>query len=70
MQKEIGILKSIWRKNEAGIWAGYDLKEIDLKPREGFSKDYYKIENDVNLMTQRPGPIMTNFSPRLALPNF
>lgn len=58
---EIGILKSIWRKNEAGIWAGYDLKSIYLKPREGFSNDYFKIENEVNLMTQCPGPIMNNF---------
>lgn len=58
---EIGILKSIWRKNEAGIWVGYDLKSIYLKPREGFSKDYFKIENEINLMTQRPGPIMNNF---------
>ncbi len=57
---EIGILKSIWRRNEAGAWASYDLKGIDLKPREGFSKDYFKIENEVNLMTQRPGPIMNN----------
>jgi hypothetical protein len=58
---EIGILKSIWRKNEAGVWAGHDLKGIDLKPRKGFSKDYFKIENEVNLMTQSPGPIMSNF---------
>jgi hypothetical protein len=58
---EIGILKSIWRKSEAGIWAGHDLKGIDLKPRKGFSKDYFKIENEVNLMTQTPGRIMNNF---------
>jgi hypothetical protein len=58
---EIGILKSIWTKNEAGVWASHDLKGMDLKPREGFSKNYYKIENDVNLMTQKPGPIMNNF---------
>jgi hypothetical protein len=48
-------------KNEAGIWAGHDLKSIDLKPRTGFSKDYFKIENEVTLMTQAPGPIMNNF---------
>ncbi|MBT1516249.1 trypsin-like peptidase domain-containing protein [Bradyrhizobium sp. SRL28] len=58
---DIGILKSIWRKNEAGVWAGHDLKGIDLKPRKGFSKDYFKIENEVTLMTQSPGPIMNNF---------
>jgi hypothetical protein len=58
---KIGILKSIWRKGEAGVWATHDLKGIDLKPRKGFSKDYFKIENEMNLMTQMPGHIMNNF---------
>lgn len=58
---EIGILKSIWKKNQAGVWVGHDLATIDLKPRNGFSKEYFKIENTVHLMTQRPGPIMSNF---------
>jgi len=57
---QIGILKSIWRKNEVGVWTGHDLKGIDLKPRQGFSKDYFKIENEINLMTQMPGQIMNN----------
>ena len=57
---DIGILKTIWRKDETGIWAGHDLKGIDLKPREGFTKDYFKIKNEINLMTQSPGPIMNN----------
>ena len=58
---DIGILKTIWKKSEAGVWACHDLKGIDLKPRDGFSKDYFKIKNEVNLMTQRPGHIMNNF---------
>ncbi|MDD3289108.1 MAG: hypothetical protein PHX43_08960 [Alphaproteobacteria bacterium] len=58
--EKLGILKTIWKKNDAGVWAGYDLKSIDLNPREGFTKDYFKIENEVNLMTQHPGPIMNN----------
>lgn len=59
---DIGILKTIWRKDEAGVWAGHDLKGIDLKPQEGFAKDYFKIENsEMNLMTQSPGPIMNSF---------
>ena len=57
---DIGILKTIWRKNEAGVWASHDLKGIDLKPREGFTSDYFKIENEINLMTQSPGAIMDN----------
>lgn len=43
-----------------GIWACHDLKGIYLKPKEGFSKKYFKIENEVSLMTQSPGPIMNN----------
>lgn len=57
----IGILKTIWKKNEVGAWVNHDLKSIYLQPREGFSKDYFKIKNEANLMTQRPGPIMNNF---------
>jgi len=60
VMEDIRILKSIWRKNEAGVWAGHDLQEIALKPRDGFPKDYFKIENEMNLMTQRPGLIMNN----------
>jgi trypsin-like peptidase len=67
---EIGLLKSIWRKNEAGVWAGHDLKGIDMKPRKGFSKDYFKIENEVNLMTQRPGHIMNNFFATFGITEF
>lgn len=58
---QIRILKTIWRKNEADVWSGYDLKGIDLKPRAGCPKDYFNIENEINLMTQHPGPIMNNF---------
>jgi len=58
---DIGILKSIWKKNAAGVWSVHDLQGIDLKPRAGFTKDYFKIENEVNLMPQRPGLIMDNF---------
>lgn len=57
---DIGILKTIWKKNEAGVWVSHDMKAIDLKPREGFTEDYFKVENEINLMTQSPGPIMSN----------
>jgi hypothetical protein len=60
VKDQIGVLKSIWKKNEAGRWAGHDLKGIDLNPREGFSKDYFKIKSEVSLLTQSPGPIMGN----------
>jgi hypothetical protein len=54
---DIGVLKSLWRKNEAGIWTVHDLKSMDLKPREGFEKNYFKIKNEVTLLTQSPGPV-------------
>lgn len=59
---DIGILKTIWRKGEAGNWVGHGLKGIDLKPRKGFTNNFFKIENDeLNLMTESPGPIMNSF---------
>jgi hypothetical protein len=67
---DIGILKTIWRKNETGVWAGHDLKSIYLKPREGFTKDYFKIENEVNLMTSRLCPSWIISPPCLVQLNF
>ena len=60
-KSEIRILKSIWRKNAAGVWATHDLEGIDLKPRMGFSVDYFKIENELRFLTDRPGAVMNNF---------
>jgi hypothetical protein len=54
--ERIAILKSIWKKNEAGVWALHDVKGIDLKPRQGFEADYFKIEDEMVLLTQQPGP--------------
>lgn len=48
---DIGILKTIWRQNDAGVWAAHDLKGINLRPREGFEKDYFKIKNEVILIS-------------------
>ncbi|HAT8177874.1 TPA: hypothetical protein JA361_00040 [Legionella pneumophila] len=58
---DIGILKSIWKKSDAGVWMVHDIQGIDLKPQEGFKKDYFKIKNEGNMMTPKPGPIMENF---------
>jgi hypothetical protein len=57
----IAILKSLWKKNEAGVWAIHGIKGVDLKPRQGFEADYFKIEDEMVLLTQRPGPIMQDF---------
>lgn len=56
----VGILKSIWKKNEAGIWSVHNIQGIYLKPRDGFGKDYFKIKNEMNLLTQRPGNTFEN----------
>lgn len=59
--EDIGILKTIWRQNEAKVWVGHDLKALYLKPREGFGEDYFKIKNDdLSLLTQSPGPVFGN----------
>lgn len=61
-KEDIGILKTIWRRNEKGNWIIHDLQGVDLKPRKDFGQDYFKIEDDVILKTQSPGFIMDNLS--------
>jgi Trypsin-like peptidase domain len=58
--QSIAILKSIWNQDSAGVWSVHDVQTIDLKPRKGYGADYFKIENEVNLLTQRPGAIIQN----------
>ncbi|NCO04174.1 MAG: hypothetical protein GW903_08290 [Alphaproteobacteria bacterium] len=69
-EENIGILKTIWKKGENGSWSGHDLQGIDLKPREGFEKDYFKIESEMTLMTQSPGPIMDNLFATFGMTEF
>ncbi|WP_425907740.1 S1 family peptidase [Nitrobacter sp. TKz-YC02] len=57
----IGILKSLWTKNANGVWALHGMKGIDLKPREGFEANYFKIKDEMLLLTDRPGPVMQDF---------
>jgi hypothetical protein len=67
---EIAILKSLWKKNEAGVWAVHGMKGIDLKPREGFAPDYFKIKDEMVLLTDRPGPVMQDFFATFGLTEF
>lgn len=55
---QIAILKSLWKKNETGVWVTHDIKGINLKPREGFEADYFKIKDEMVLLTEQPGPVM------------
>ncbi|MEP6786494.1 MAG: trypsin-like peptidase domain-containing protein [Sphingomonadales bacterium] len=59
-EAELGILKSIWIKSEAGVWTIHGTKGLELKPRKGCAKDYFKIENELSLLTEQPGPLGNN----------
>ncbi len=47
-----------------------DVKGIDLKPREGFEADYFKIKDEIVLVTVQPGAVMRNFFATFVLQNF
>ena len=57
---QIGILKSIWAQDAAGKWVIHDLQGLKLRPREGYTNKYFKIEDELSLLTNRPGSIMKN----------
>jgi hypothetical protein len=59
--KTIAIFKSIWKQDAAGVWSVHDAQGIDLKPRKGYAADYFRIENDIKLLTHRPGAIFKDF---------
>ena len=66
----IGILKSIWRQHKAGKWIIHDAQGIDLKPREGFAKDYFKIKDEMVLLTQQPGHVINNLFASFGMTEF
>src|SRR5262245_3582679 len=68
--EEIGVLKSIWRKNEAGKWIIHGAKGVDLKPREGCSRDFFKIKDELVLLTEQPGLIFDNLFASWGLTEF
>lgn len=67
---QIGILKSMWKKNEAGKWVIHDMHGVDLKPRDGFAADYFKIKDEMVLLTQRPGPVFNNLFASFGMTEF
>ncbi|MBL8596657.1 MAG: trypsin-like peptidase domain-containing protein [Devosia sp.] len=67
---EIEILKTIWQRGKGGAWSGHDLQTISLKPRPGFSTDYFKIQDEMNLMTQSPGQVMDSFFSTFGMTEF
>src|SRR5688572_14466185 len=67
---DISILKTIWRKDESGSWSGHDLKGLSLKPRKGYSAEYFKIEEEMNLLTARPGKVMDSLFSTFGMTEF
>jgi hypothetical protein len=68
--EQVAVLKSMWRRNEAGKWIIHDANAVDLKPREGFSSDYFKIKNELVLLTQRPGPVFESIFSSFGMTEF
>ncbi|HWT42421.1 MAG TPA: serine protease [Sphingopyxis sp.] len=60
MADQIGILKSIWTQDKTGKWSIHDLQGLNLKPREGCTNKYFKLKDELSLLTNRPGSIMDN----------
>ena len=56
IQKPIAILKFLWTRQRNGRWGISDAKGIDLKPRDGFEPDYFPIDSEMVLLTDRPSP--------------
>lgn len=67
---ELAILMSMWRKNDAGKWVVHDIKGFDLKPREGFSSTYFKVKDELLLLTQRPGPVFDSLFSSFGMTEF
>ncbi|WP_083734200.1 serine protease [Sphingopyxis sp. KK2] len=59
---QIGLLKSIWRQNGEGTWIVCGAKGLDLKPRQGFSDRYFKIEDELSLLTDKPDSVENLFT--------
>src|SRR5262245_34499187 len=53
----VGILKSLWRKDRDGRWCIHAAKGLTLKPRAGFDPDFFRFENQIELMTSHPSGI-------------
>jgi hypothetical protein len=67
---QVAILKSLWKKSKEGVWGLHGIKGIDLKPRDGFEADYFKIKDEMVMLTDRPGPVMRDFFASFGLTEF
>ncbi|MDR6663496.1 hypothetical protein J2W51_006090 [Tardiphaga robiniae] len=67
---EVAILKSIWKKDKGQGWSVHGIKGIDLKPREGFEPDYFRIKDEMVMLTDRPDPVGSDFFATFGLTEF
>ena len=54
IQPPIGILKSLWTKQEDGRWGIHALKSFELKPQKGEEPTYFRYEDDLQLVSTTP----------------
>ena len=50
----INILKPVWTREKDGRWGIHDFKGMSLKPKKGFSPDFFALESNLELIAQRP----------------
>lgn len=51
---EVGILKTLWQREQNGNWCIHALKGLKLKPKAGFDSDFFAFESQMELLTDRP----------------
>jgi hypothetical protein len=57
----ISILKPLWSRLPDGRWSICGVKGIQLKPKKGFSPDFFAFESDLELMTPTPPKNLGDF---------
>ncbi|WP_316858164.1 trypsin-like peptidase domain-containing protein [uncultured Cohaesibacter sp.] len=57
----VEILKTVFRKSNSGVWSIEAIKGLNLKAKRGFESNYFKIEPEVDVMTENPSRIMDSF---------
>lgn len=67
---DVSILKSIWKQDQSGRWAIHDMQGLELKPRDGYEPDYFKIKDEMHLLTQHPGAVMKDIFSSFGMTEF
>jgi len=55
--QDVEVLKTIWRKREAGGWTISGVKGLKLKPSAGYTTEYFAIDPQFEVMTHSPGRV-------------